>query len=80
MTARGREHAELGADVFAEALVRGRAGDHDAGGGRDDERRDLADQAVADRQDRVVRRTPWPSDMPRWIIADDQAADDVDQR
>ena len=42
-----------GGDLLAEIPVGGRAGDDDAGGDRDQQRRDLGGQAVADRQQRV---------------------------
>ena len=68
------------ASVVAEVLLRaGRAGDEDAGGDRDQQRRDLGAEAVADRQQREVvaglaERHALLDD------ADDDAAEQVDRR
>ena len=54
-------------------------GDQQAGGDRDDQRRDLRDQAVADGQQGVGVRRLRRSVRPCWHDADDDAADDVDE-
>ena len=54
----------------AEVLLGGRARDEDAGGDRDQQRRDLRAQAVADRQQREVVDRPRRNGMPCCIDAD----------
>ena len=70
---------DLAGDVVAEVLLGRRARDEDAGGDGDQQRRDLRAQAVADRQQRellggLAERHALLHD------ADDDAADQVDQR
>ena len=55
------------------------AGDDDAGRGRDQQRRDLGDQAVADRQEREGVERRRENDMPLLQHADDDAAEQVDR-
>jgi hypothetical protein len=70
---------DLSGDVAAEVAVGVRARDDDAGRDRDQQRRDLRREAVADGQQRVgvaaSLNVRW-----RWSDADDDAADQVDQR
>jgi hypothetical protein len=68
---------------LAEQRLVGRAGDaglrhQQTGGGRDDQRRDLRDQAIADGQQRVGARG-FRERQPLLGDADDHAADDVDE-
>ena len=63
----------------AEVAVGGGAGDDDAGGDRDQQRRDLRREAVADGQQRVVLGGFAEAEA---VLehADDDAADEVDAR
>ncbi len=77
------ERARMGAELAEDGLVGGAAraalGDQQAGGKRDDQRRDLRDQAVADRQlDENVGGFAHVHAMAE--VADRDAADDVDER
>ena len=75
MSARTAQHArhhvegarvaeDLAADVVAQVRVRGGAGDDHARGGRDQQGRDLGDQAVADGQQGVVAERAVRIGMP----------------
>ncbi len=70
---------QLGRDLAAHVLGRGHPGDDDRGRGRQQQRRDLGDQAVTDGQQRVVvhRRAEIQAMLAH---ADGQAADDVDDQ
>jgi hypothetical protein len=82
---RARDHRRLAlvedlpGDVAAQVLLGRRAGDEDAGRDRDQQRGDLRAQPVADRQQReLVRRLAERQALLH--DADDDAADEVDQR
>ncbi|MFO1076179.1 MAG: hypothetical protein U1E73_00470 [Planctomycetota bacterium] len=69
---------DLRAELLAEALVGRALGHQDAGRGRHQQARDLRDEAVADRQDRVLEERV----VERQVAVDhahDQAAGDVDR-
>ena len=70
---------DLVADVVAEVLLGRRARDEDAGGDGDQQRRDLRGEAVADRQQRELVRG-LAERQALLHDADDDAADEVDQR
>ena len=76
---RARLRAELRREHLAHPRAARRVRHHDAGGGADDQRRDLRDETVADREDRVLRQrlADRQSALER---ADEDAADDVDRR
>ncbi len=70
---------DLAGDLRAEVGLAAGAGDDDARRGRDQERRDLRDEAVADRQDREGVERRRENDMPLLQHADDDAAEEVDR-
>ena len=72
--------AELAGAVGAHVVLGGGAGDDQAGGDREQQGRDLGDQAVADGQQAVASRSRRRSDWCRLHHADGEAADQVDQR
>ena len=79
---RDRERArllhELARQLFAERRLGRGARDDDTGGGRDQQRRNLRDDAFTDRQQRV-RLQRLHEREPLLHDADDEAADDVDE-
>jgi hypothetical protein len=74
---RARLLHELARQLFAERSFGGGARDDDTGGGRDQQRRDLGDDAFTDRQQRV--RCSDRERHPLLHDADHEAADDVDE-
>ena len=78
-TSRAGARSSWSASVRAHARAAGGVRDHDAGGGADDQRRDLRDETVADREDRVLRQR-LADRQAALERADEDAADDVDGR
>ena len=80
--ARHAERLGIAGELLEQRLVGGAGdaglGDQQAGGGRDDQRRDLRDQAVADGEQRVGARG-FGEAQALLRDADDHAADDVDE-
>jgi hypothetical protein len=69
---------ELFRKFFTEIRARSRAGDDNTGCGRDDECRNLSDQAVTDREQR--ENLGGLADVHAFLErADDDSADDVDE-
>ncbi len=74
-----RLFGDLADDVRAHVVVARGPGDDQAGGDREQQRRDLGDEAVADRE-QAVRRDRVAERHPHLADADGEAADQVDQR
>src|SRR5690606_4919324 len=76
---RARVPGELAGDLVAEVAVLGGAGDEQTGGHRNDERRDLRNEAITDREQRELLQR-FGERQVHLQHADREAADHIDER